>query len=718
MSQMVYSIKTELQNKLLKEMIGEVKGKLGKGEFMLLVVDKRTSQILSSCARMYDLMQTDVMILERLNLGREKLNFHGIYFIENTMSSIKHLLNDYVEGKKKKGQYKAVHLFFTGRVTEQQMELIQSRKKLVDRIETFKELNVDFLSFESRVFSFNHPCRTISNVYLSGVESKKQKVLETISNQLISLCLTLKENPYIRYWSTSKAKAEGGDLCKNVAKIFEKEFKKKTEEMKDWQRDETRSRGTLLIVDRSIDPAAPLMHEFTYQAMVQDLLNVKGECCTLPGSEKKANENKVVQDAKDEKKDIELDEGKKEEEEDNIVVLSENDELWNEMRHQHISAVMENVPKKLKEFKAANAMASYQANRNDEKRGNLKGMVDGVKAIAQYKERMQMFDKHIRVSKECYNFFDTKSLKGLGDLEQDMATGLTEDCEEVQVKEVKKNLVKECQSPKISVIDKLRLLMIYMISQGSIQQGTLSELMKTIDDSLKKALYNLAELGVDISDPKDRNNTPKLTPERKEEFEKQNRAAKLTLMRYAPALQSVMTQLVNWELSEKDFPYIEEPPKEEKKNKIGLTQTKTWRRNKKEQKDERPLFIIFVLGGMTYSEMRLIYSDPHLEKMKIIIGSTDILNPRRYIRGLAKLSDKEFVKSVKNSEGNAESDHLIEAEKEASDVEEKEPNLEEGKEEIVVQPQEEEEDFCPCLSFLDHHCACLDNWCKWLDKYL
>jgi len=36
-----------------------------------------------------------------------------------------------------------------------------------------------------------------------------------------------------------------------------------------------RPRSVLFVVDRSMDPVAPFLHEFTYQAMVNDLLSVE-----------------------------------------------------------------------------------------------------------------------------------------------------------------------------------------------------------------------------------------------------------------------------------------------------------------------------------------------------------------------------------------------------------------------------------------------------------
>lgn len=64
----------------------------------------------------------------------------------------------------------------------------------------------------------------------------------------------------------------------------------------------------LLILDRSFDPVSPLLHEFTYQAMAYDLVNIKS----------------------DNKYEYETPSGRVKHE------LNEDDEVWTELRHQHV----------------------------------------------------------------------------------------------------------------------------------------------------------------------------------------------------------------------------------------------------------------------------------------------------------------------------------------------------------------------------------------------
>lgn len=70
---------------------------------------------------------------------------------------------------------------------------------------------------------------------------------------------------------------------------------------------------TLLVLDRSFDPLTPLLHEFTYQAMVHDLLPVHED-----RYEYRFVSNNNSQQSKE-------------------VLLNDTDPLWKRYRHMHIA---------------------------------------------------------------------------------------------------------------------------------------------------------------------------------------------------------------------------------------------------------------------------------------------------------------------------------------------------------------------------------------------
>jgi len=624
------SLKVELKKRLIDDMI---KTSRTNDEYVVLVVDPYTSKILSSACRMYDVMEAGVLVLQNINLTREKLELPAVYFIEPNKDSVERLVKDFSDAKKP--QYSSAHIYFTTRVEKDIMSLISGSINLVNKIKSFKELNVDFLAQESKVFTFGR-VRVIPSLYFPTSNNDMTYELLTSARQLASLCLSLNEFPLIRYRSSS-------NICKLLAQLLEKELKTITTKLSEWKPSENRDRGTLLIVDRSIDPLAPLMHEYTYQAMVNDLLNVDGELCRL--EEEKKDEKKDEKKAKAAPKGKDKDK----EEEDAAVVLSEDDHLWIDFRHNHIGRVMSDVTSKFRKFKGSNKMAVLQSNEGS---SSIKEMVKAMKEMPKYKAMMRQYHKHMSLASECMEKYEKQKLHDLGELEQDIATGLTESGEKVNMKTVKTNLVNMCQNPEINLIDKLRLLMIYIIAQGSMQEATRKELMAGISLRLQKAIRNLERLGVDLSVQLAKNKS-RHSKARLQEFEKRNKTIPLALMRFVPLLQSIFNNLLTGQLSDDEFTYISPPPdmdtntRTSSSSKASRKPKGNWRGKKQETKDASPTednrarYFCFILGGMTFSELRSAYEVAEVNNANFYLGSTSTITAKDFIRGLAELNDDD-----------------------------------------------------------------------------
>ena len=84
---------------------------------------------------------------------------------------------------------------------------------------------------------------------------------------------------------------------------------------------------------------APVIHEWTYEAMVYDLLKLNGSVYNY---------------------EIETEGGKSE---TKSHILDERDSIWVELRHQHFAAASIRISAMLDDFKKKNKAASYVRNK-------------------------------------------------------------------------------------------------------------------------------------------------------------------------------------------------------------------------------------------------------------------------------------------------------------------------------------------------------------------
>lgn len=93
---------------------------------------------------------------------------------------------------------------------------------------------------------------------------------------MLSVLSTVAELPHIRYFDPARTQlSKSYKLANYLQEELDELIKNDPEFPHKDNPANTNKKGTLLIIERSFDMATPLLHEFTYQAMVHDLISVQ-----------------------------------------------------------------------------------------------------------------------------------------------------------------------------------------------------------------------------------------------------------------------------------------------------------------------------------------------------------------------------------------------------------------------------------------------------------
>jgi len=391
---------------------------------------------------------------------------------------------------------------------------------------------------------------------------------------------------------------------------------------------EASNRATLLILDRSFDVIAPILHEFTYQAMIYDLLNVQND-----------HYHYSVQTN---------DGGTKEKD----VILSEVDPLWPTLRHKHIADTMNWILSRFNEFVKENKASKLYSGKQV---ASLKEMAEAMKAMPQYKEMLDKYSLHINMSTEAMKVFEEHQLKKIAYLEQDMSTG--EDAEGNPVKNVISGMPPILTDENISKLDKLRLLMLYIISQEGIKDGDrkrLMDLAKVTPDE-QSCISNLRYLGVNLLKGSAKSRKGKVEKKKKKQ---RDDAPPYELSRFVPSVKKVGEDLIAGSLDIAEFPAVKEdlgpiggPKAEAAKPTVSLRKSlqpkwadKAQRKSEKETNYVGGRIIIFIAGGATLSELRSAYELSSKYNREVIMGSTSLITPEDFLKQLNQLKTLDLLK--------------------------------------------------------------------------
>jgi vacuolar protein sorting-associated protein 45 len=130
---------------------------------------------------------------------------------------------------------------------------------------------------------FNLNIAPIRQLWSSGPELWNTECLQRSTEGILAVLLSLKKKPYIRYDKSSLlAKKLATEVRYNITQ---------EEALFDFRKTDTPP--ILLILDRRSDPITPLLTQWTYQAMVHELIGINNGIVDLRTDTSKTDSSKV-----------------------------------------------------------------------------------------------------------------------------------------------------------------------------------------------------------------------------------------------------------------------------------------------------------------------------------------------------------------------------------------------------------------------------------------
>jgi len=440
----------ERQIEALRSMLNLTSGG-GDPTWKVLIYDKTGQNVIGPVLSVKELRELGVTLHLPLHSERDTIpEAPAVYFCLPTEENIHRICQDL-----NNNLYGSYYYNFISPINRQKLEDIASaslQSNTVGQIQKLFDQYVNFICLEDEMFCLKPPDDSNLSYFnlnrASVSDTEMDSVLDTITESLFSLCVTLGTVPIIRCPKGNAAEA-----------VAEKLDKKLRDNLKDARNSLFGSDGAaagrysfhrpvLVLVDRAVDMATPLHHTWTYQALAHDVLPAYHQNrVKVPGGD-------AAGGVKKKDKDYEL---------------SSSDTFWTSHKGSPFPQVAEAIQEALEEIKAKQEdiqrmKSDLGLSENSEAEAALSGLslsdntaklTTAITDLPMLLEKKRLIDMHTSLATAILDCIKKRKLDVYFELEEKIMSGTVID---------KSSIIEMISDPDGTPTDKLRFFFIYFLT--------------------------------------------------------------------------------------------------------------------------------------------------------------------------------------------------------------------------------------------------------------
>lgn len=378
----------------IDKMIDSVEG------MKVLILDANTTQIVSSVYSQTEILQRGVYLVRSLSsIVDSQKHLQAIVFCRP--SSMEDVMNEL-----RQNRYSSYAIFLSASIDQKDLRAL-AEADTEELVTCIYEYYADFIPVNADLWSL-HTKSSIAMSIAAGTSWAIQHghTYERHLMGISSMIKALKCSISVRYAAHSAAAEEmANDI---VESLDDDSFSKK--------------KMTLLILDRRDDPVTPLLSQWTYQAMVHELLGLNNHRVSLRG-------------APDIAKDLEE------------VVLS--DDFFETHKYKNFGELGEEIQRLLQDYQSQTQHTTTALN-------TVADMQNFMDKFPELRSRQHTVSKHVAIMGELARLVESCRLFDVSVLEQNLA------CHDDHSAHWR-DLMQKLNDTSIKVPDKLRLGMLYAL---------------------------------------------------------------------------------------------------------------------------------------------------------------------------------------------------------------------------------------------------------------